>query len=53
MNETELDAERELMPASVNHSTFMSADELRLVAEWLDIGGQYFNNPFDPDVPVN
>jgi hypothetical protein len=28
----------------------MSLDELRLVAEWLDIGAQYYNNPFD--VPV-
>jgi hypothetical protein len=23
---------------------------LRLIAEWLDIGAQYYNNPFD--VPV-
>jgi hypothetical protein len=27
--------------------------ELRLLSEWLDIGAQYFNNPFDPTVPVN
>ncbi len=32
---------------------FMTPDELRLVSEWLDIGAQYFNNPFDPAVPVN
>ncbi|RPI63203.1 MAG: hypothetical protein EHM50_02720, partial [Lysobacterales bacterium] len=32
------------------HVGFMSLDELRLVAEWLDIGAQYYNNPFD--VPV-
>ena len=31
----------------------MSPAELRLVSEWLDIGAQYFNNPFDPAVPVN
>ncbi len=36
----------------VDHSTFMSKDELRLVSEWLDIGAQYFNDPFDPDVPM-
>ncbi|HVN44731.1 MAG TPA: hypothetical protein VMT66_05715 [Steroidobacteraceae bacterium] len=36
-----------------SHAGFMSADELRLVSEWLDIGAQYFNNPFDPAVPVN
>jgi hypothetical protein len=36
--------------ASNPHIGFMSPDELRLVAEWLDIGAQYYNNPFD--VPV-
>jgi hypothetical protein len=35
---------------SRSHLGFMSLDELRLVAEWLDIGAQYYNNPFD--VPV-
>jgi hypothetical protein len=33
-----------------SHVGYMSLDELRLVAEWLDIGAQYYNNPFD--VPV-
>jgi hypothetical protein len=37
----------------VPHAGMMTADELRLVSEWLDIGAQYFNNPFDPMVPVN
>jgi hypothetical protein len=32
------------------HVGYMSPHELRLVAEWLDIGAQYYNNPFD--VPV-
>jgi hypothetical protein len=32
------------------HVGYMSVDELRLVAEWLDIGAQYYNNPFA--VPV-
>jgi hypothetical protein len=36
-----------------SHAGFMTPDELRLVSEWLDIGAQYFNNPFDPAVPVN
>ena len=36
-----------------SHAGYMTADELRLVSEWLDIGAQYFNNPFDPAVPVN
>lgn len=37
--------------AGQSHAGYMSNDELRLVAEWLDIGAQYFNNPFD--VPQN
>jgi len=28
------------------HAGFLSPAELRLVAEWVDIGAQYFNNPF-------
>ena len=33
------------------HGGIMSGAELRLVAEWLDVGAQYFNNPFD--APAN
>jgi len=33
------------------HMGLLTDAELRLIAEWLDIGGQYFNNPFD--VPIN
>lgn len=29
------------------HENYLTDHELRLIAEWLDIGGQYFNNPFD------
>ena len=35
------------------HVGLLSPAELRLLSEWLDIGAQYFNNPFDPAVPVN
>ncbi len=35
------------------HAGYLSPAELRLLSEWLDIGAQYFNNPFDPTVPVN
>jgi hydrazine synthase alpha subunit-like protein/WD40 repeat protein len=28
------------------HEGYLSPDELRLLSEWLDIGGQYYNNPF-------
>jgi Hydrazine synthase alpha subunit middle domain len=39
------------VPASrntVDHNGMLSASELRLISEWLDIGAQYYNNPFDP-----
>ena len=32
------------------HEGYLTPDELRLLAEWLDVGAQYYNNPFD--VPV-
>ncbi|MCU7556065.1 hypothetical protein OCL06_15850 [Alteromonas sp. ASW11-19] len=32
---------------SGTHAGWMSAAELKLLAEWLDVGGQYYNNPFD------
>jgi hypothetical protein len=36
------------------HAGWMSTAELRLVAEWLDIGAQYCNNPFaTTGCPVN
>jgi hypothetical protein len=34
-----------------SHEGWLTAAELRLISEWLDIGGQYYNNPFD--IPVN
>ncbi|WP_232325067.1 hypothetical protein [Microbulbifer agarilyticus] len=33
------------------HEGELSAAELRLISEWLDIGAQYYNNPFE--APVN
>src|SRR5690606_37510584 len=30
-----------------SHAGYLSDAELRLISEWLDLGGQYFNNPFD------
>ncbi len=29
-----------------DHTTLLNAAEKRLVAEWIDLGGQYVNNPF-------
>jgi Hydrazine synthase alpha subunit middle domain/WD40-like Beta Propeller Repeat len=34
-----------------SHEGYLTPAELRLISEWLDIGGQYYNNPFD--APVN
>jgi hypothetical protein len=34
-----------------SHAGWLSPAELRLVSEWLDIGAQYFNDPFA--VPVD
>ena len=35
------------------HAGYLTGAELRLLSEWLDIGAQYFNNPWDPAVPLN
>jgi hypothetical protein len=35
------------------HAGYLTPAELRLISEWVDIGAQYFNNPFDPAVPLN
>ena len=57
MTETELNAGRTLTPTSdpdyVDHSGMLSVHELKLISEWLDVGAQYFNNPFDEAVPMN
>lgn len=45
-----VEAEGEVVPATrntVNHVGLLSEMELHLLSEWLDIGAQYFNNPFD------
>jgi hypothetical protein len=39
--------------AGGTHAAYLTPAELRLIAEWLDIGAQYFNNPHDPAVPLN
>lgn len=31
---------------TVDHRGFLSTSELRLLAQWLDIGAQYYNDPF-------
>ncbi len=34
-----------------SHDGYLSDAEKRLLAEWLDVGAQYYNNPFD--APIN
>ena len=36
-----------LFDAGGTHAGRLDPIELKLIAEWLDIGGQYYNNPFD------
>ena len=33
-----------------DHARLLNAAEKRLVTEWMDLGGQYYNNPFDGGV---
>ncbi|WP_161494485.1 hypothetical protein [Marinobacter salexigens] len=41
---------QEVFRSGGTHSGRLSPAELRLIAEWLDMGAQYYNNPFDaPD----
>jgi mono/diheme cytochrome c family protein len=32
-------------PSTVNHATLLNAAEKRLITEWMDLGGQYMNDP--------
>ena len=34
-------------PNNLEHYGVLSSAERRLIAEWLDVGAQYYNNPFD------
>jgi len=35
-----------------NHSALLNPAEKRLVAEWIDLGGKYYNDPFDANAQV-
>lgn len=37
--------------AGGSHAGYLNGAELKLLAEWVDLGGQYYNNPFD--APLN
>ncbi len=38
-------------PNDLDHFNILSKAELRLIAEWMDVGAQYYNDPFD--APAN
>jgi hypothetical protein len=40
-----------LFAADGSHAGYLDPVELKLLAEWLDIGAQYYNNPFDVPPP--
>ncbi|MBL8330418.1 MAG: PD40 domain-containing protein [Rubrivivax sp.] len=35
-----------------DHATLLNVAEKRLLAEWMDLGGQYYNDPFTPGAGV-
>jgi len=37
-------------PTAPDHARMLNAAEKRLLTEWMDLGGQYVNNPFDGGV---
>jgi hypothetical protein len=53
MTGTELDAPRPLVVGTVDHTNMLTGAELKLISEWLDLGAQNFNDPFDPAAPQN
>jgi hypothetical protein len=53
MTGTELEAGRPIPVGTVDHTNMLTGAELKLISEWIDLGAQNFNNPFDPDAPQN
>jgi len=43
----ELFAEKPLNTTSVNHASMLTAVERKLIVEWIDLGAQYYNDPYD------
>lgn len=48
----ELRAEK-FLSGTVDHSSWFNRAEKRLLAEWIDLGAQYYNDPFGPDANGN
>ena len=56
MSGEELDNPRTIDPgnlAIIDHTQLLTAGELKMITEWLDQGGQNFNDLFDPAAPQN
>jgi len=53
MTGTELDAARAIPATTYDHTNLLTGTELKLISEWLDLGAQNFNDPFDPAAPQN
>jgi len=53
MTGTELDAGRSLPVGGVDHTVMLTDAELKLISEWIDLGAQNFNDPFDRAAPQN
>jgi len=53
LNEQELLASTPLKPFTLDHSQMLNSSEKRLVAEWVDLGAQYRNNPYGADANGN
>lgn len=45
----ELRASQSVADIVTDHTTLLNASELRLVAEWIDLGAQYLNTPYELD----
>ncbi len=43
----------DILCQTVDHKGMLSDHEKKFLSEWLDIGGQYFNDPTNANVPVN
>ena len=52
MTGVELDHPRTIS-GTVDHTGMLTAAELKLISEWLDLDARNFNDPFDPQIPQN
>ena len=52
MTGVELDSPRTIS-GTVDHTGMLTGAELKLISEWLDLDARNYNDPFDPDIPLN